>query len=84
MSAGSITVRRAADTSFAGGALLKPDGSFVVDGLAPGRYSVRFRAIGFAPLVRANVTITPAALVVDLGTLSVSVATATQLAGSAK
>ena len=62
INAGSITVRRAADTSFAGGALPDPDGSFRVNGLAPGRYTVRFRAIGFAPLVRSawcSAAITP-------------------------
>ena len=70
--AGSITVRRAADTSFAGGALPDPDGSFRVNGLAPGRYVVRFRAIGFAPFVRNDVVITPAEPVVNLGALAIT------------
>ena len=70
--AGSITVRRAADTSFAGGALPDPDGSFRVNGLAPGRYTVRFRAIGFAPFVRNGVVITAADPVVDLGVLTIA------------
>src|ERR687895_780210 len=38
---GSITVRRASDTSFAGGALPRSDGSFRVDGLTAGQYTVR-------------------------------------------
>jgi outer membrane receptor protein involved in Fe transport len=70
--AGSITVRRAADTSFAGGALPDPDGSFRVNGLRPGRYTVRFRAIGFAPLVRNDIVISAEQPVVDLGALTIA------------
>src|SRR4051794_9320394 len=54
--AGSITVRR--DTTFAGGALPKSDGTFRVDGLPPGRYTLRFRALGLAPMTRNNLIIT--------------------------
>src|SRR5688572_14726968 len=50
----SITVRRLGDSMFAGGALPREDGSFRVDGLVPGRYSVRVRALGHAPLTRAG------------------------------
>jgi ferric enterobactin receptor len=75
---GSVTVRRSSDTSFAGGALPRTDGSFRVDGLPPGVYSVRIRALGFAPIVRGGVAITAADPVVDLGPLSLS-AVATQL-----
>lgn len=70
--AGSITVRRASDTSFVGGALPEPDGSFRVNGLAPGRYLVRFRAIGFAPFVRNDVVISATDPVVNLGVLSIA------------
>jgi ferric enterobactin receptor len=70
--AGSITVRRASDTSFAGGALPDADGSFRVNGLAPGRYVVRFRAIGFAPFVRNDVAVSAAEPVVNLGTLAIT------------
>ncbi|MFL5562780.1 MAG: TonB-dependent receptor domain-containing protein [Gemmatimonadaceae bacterium] len=72
VNAGSITVRRSADTSFAGGALPNPDGSFRVNGLAAGHYTVRFRAIGFAPLVRTDVVISAEQPVVDLGALTVA------------
>jgi ferric enterobactin receptor len=75
---GSVTVRRSTDTSFAGGALPRSDGSFRVDGLTPGQYTVRIRALGFAPLMRGDVTITAASPVVDLGTLALS-PVATQL-----
>jgi ferric enterobactin receptor len=75
---GSVTVRRSSDTSFAGGALPRSDGSFRVDGLMPGQYTVRIRALGFGPLVRGDVTITAASPVVDLGALALA-PVATQL-----
>jgi outer membrane receptor protein involved in Fe transport len=77
---GSITVRRAADTSFAGGALPRADGSFQVDGLAAGRYTVRVRALGYAPLVRSDVTISADRPLVDLGPITLSLV-ATKLEG---
>src|SRR5207253_5557180 len=42
---GSVSVRRGTDTTFVGGALIRPDGSFIVDGLRPGRYSLRVRSM---------------------------------------
>jgi hypothetical protein len=41
---GSISVRRASDTSFVVGALADSDGSFHVVGIEPGRYAIRVRA----------------------------------------
>src|SRR5215831_2910292 len=70
---GSVAVRRVGDSAFVSGALPKEDGSFKVDGLRPGRYTVRVRAIGFAPAVRNDVAITAEHPVVDLGTLGLSV-----------
>ncbi|MDB4915476.1 MAG: TonB-dependent receptor, partial [Gemmatimonadetes bacterium] len=72
VASGSITVRRAGDSTFAGGSLPKADGSFRVDGLAAGRYSIRVRALGFAQLIRANIVITAESPVVDLGVLKLS------------
>ena len=80
LTSGSITVRRASDTAFAGGALPRPDGSFRVDGLLPGRYTVRVRALGHAPLVRSGAVISVESPSVDLGTLELAVV-ATQLEG---
>jgi outer membrane receptor protein involved in Fe transport len=77
ISAGSITVRRIPHSSFAGGALPRGDGSFQVDGLAPGRYSVRVRALGYAPLSRSDVVITGEKSVADLGALSLSIVATT-------
>jgi len=69
---GSVTVRRAGDTAFAGGALPKEDGSFRVDGLKAGNYTLRVRAIGFAPAIRNNVVITVDKPIVDLGTIGLN------------
>lgn len=74
----SITVRSGKDTSFAGGTLPRPDGSFVVDGLRPGTYAIRIRAIGYAPVIRTGIAVTPQAPA-DLGAVSLQVVT-TQLA----
>jgi outer membrane receptor protein involved in Fe transport len=81
VTAGSITVRRAgADTSFAGSALPRADGTFRVEGLTPGRYTLRVRALGYAPLVRTGVVVSPEQPVAELGALTLS-QVATQLEG---
>lgn len=72
VTSGSVTVRRAGDSTFAGGALPKPDGSFRVDGLIPGRYTLRVRAIGFAQLLRSDIVITPARAIVDVGVIKLN------------
>jgi ferric enterobactin receptor len=69
---GSVTVRRDTDTSVVSAAQLGPDGSFQIDALPAGRYTVRVRALGFAPLVRSDVTIATEHPLVDLGTLGLS------------
>ena len=74
---GSITVRKAgADTSFAGGALPKEDGTFQVEGLAAGRYTVRVRALGHVPVVKAA-EVTAARPIVDLGDFELKAAITT-------
>src|SRR5215207_5603203 len=60
VTSGSITVQRGAQNAFAGGALPRPDGSFVVDGLQPGTYAVRVRVMGYAPVIRTDVVVSPA------------------------
>jgi ferric enterobactin receptor len=69
---GSVAVRRAQDSVFASGALPKEDGSFHVDGLTPGRYTLRVRAIGYAPVVRSNIMVTAEKPVVDLGSITLN------------
>ena len=76
VTSGSITVLRGAQNTFVGGALPRPDGSFVVDGLQPGTYAVRVRVMGYAPVVKSGVVVSPAAPSVDIGTVELtSVAT---------
>lgn len=77
---GSIAVRRGSETAFVGGTLPRADGSFVVDGLLPGTYSVRVRSLGYAPVVKNDVVVTAQAPRVDLGTIELS-QVATTLAG---
>ena len=79
VSTGSISIRRQGDTTFVGGALPKPDGTFRVDGLAPGQYTLRFRAIGYAPVTMNALVITAEKPVVNVGTLKLNVV-ATKLA----
>jgi ferric enterobactin receptor len=69
---GSITMRRVGDSTFAGGALPKPDGSFRVDGLAPGRYTLRVRAIGFGQVVRNDIVITREKPTIDVGVIALT------------
>lgn len=49
---------------------VRPDGSFRADGLANGSYRVRVRALGFAPTRTPVFTITAAAAIIDVGTVS--------------
>jgi len=58
-------------------ALARPDGSFRVEGLRPGRYTVRVRALGHAPLLRTGVAVAPDAPRVDLGRLTLDPVAAT-------
>jgi outer membrane receptor protein involved in Fe transport len=70
--AGSVTLRRATDTAFVSGALPTANGNFRIEGIAPGRYHLRIRLLGYAPLDRNDVVITAAQPVVDLGSLTLS------------
>ena len=77
---GSITIRKQGDTAFVGGTLPKADGTFRVDGLPPGRYTLRFRALGFAPVTRNDLVITQDKPILNIGTLNLTTV-ATKLAG---
>jgi Outer membrane receptor proteins, mostly Fe transport len=70
VTSGAITLKHAgADSSFAGGALPNADGTFHIEGLKVGEYSLRFRGLGFEPIVRGNITISVEHPVVELGAL---------------
>ncbi len=75
---GSVTVLRASDGKFAGGALPNADGRFHVDALPVGKYTVRVRAMGFGPVIKSDVSVTAQQPVVDLGIITLS-RVATQL-----
>ena len=77
---GSITVLRAGDSSFAGGSLPKADGTFRVDGLVAGRYTLRIRALGFSQAVRGDIVISSDKPAVDVGTIKLNAVVA-RLAG---
>jgi outer membrane receptor protein involved in Fe transport len=72
LAGGSITARRAGDSTFAGGTLPRPDGSFRVDGLVPGKYTLRIRVIGFRQVIKPDIVISAASPMVDLGTVTLS------------
>jgi len=67
----SVTVRNKATSALITGAIAGPNGAFRVQGLRPGAYSVRLTFLGFAPKTQ-DVTITPAAPIVDLGTVQLT------------
>jgi ferric enterobactin receptor len=77
VSTGSITVRRAGDASFAGGALPRPDGTFRVDGLVAGRYTLRIRALGFSQVIRDDIVISAGTPTVDVGIIKLKAVVAT-------
>ena len=74
-----IAVRGGRDSALVGGAVTRADGGFRIDGLRPGRYTLRVRALGFAPLVRA-VAVGAEQPRVELGRVAL-VAVAAQLSG---
>src|SRR5215218_8890129 len=67
----SVTVRNKATSALVTGAIAGANGAFRVQGLRPGAYSLRITFLGFAPKLQ-DVAITPAAPVVDLGTVQLT------------
>ena len=67
----SVSVRPKGATTILAGAIAGPDGSFRIQGLRPGAYSLRVNYIGFAPLVQ-DVTIAPTSPVADVGQIKLS------------
>src|SRR5690348_2551274 len=70
---GSVASRRDGDTAFTAGSRPDSTGSFRIDGLRAGRYTVRVRALGYTPMVRAGLVVSAEHPIVDLGTLNLGV-----------
>ena len=66
---GQVAVWSAADSTLVAGAVTRPDGSFRVDGLRPGRYYLKVSSLGFATATTAVVAVTPQAPQADVGTV---------------
>ena len=67
----SLSLRPKGATTIVAGAIGGADGSFRIQGLRPGAYSLRATFIGFAPLVQ-DVTIAPPSPITDVGIIKLS------------
>ena len=67
----SVTVRNKATSAIVTGAIAAANGTFRVQGLRPGAYTLRITFLGFAPKTQ-EVAITPAAPLVDVGTVQLT------------
>ncbi|MEO6527089.1 MAG: TonB-dependent receptor, partial [Gemmatimonadaceae bacterium] len=72
IAAAAVAIRNAADSALVGGGFTRADGTFRIDGLRPGIYTVRVRVLGFAPVVKSDVRVTPASQAADIGSLSLT------------
>jgi outer membrane cobalamin receptor len=72
--AATVDATALGSTAPAGRAAAGTDGTFRVQGLPPGRYRVRIRALGYRPWESPSVDVTAAAPSVDVGTVSLSAA----------
>lgn len=69
LASAQVAVWSAADSSLVTGASARPDGSFRVEGLRPGRYFLRVSALGYASTATDVLAVSPAAPVADAGTV---------------
>jgi ferric enterobactin receptor len=75
-----VAVWSAADSTLVTGAVSRPDGTFRIDGLRPGRYYLRVSSLGFTTATTAAVALSPQAPTADVGTVRLA-AGAIQLEG---
>ncbi len=72
----TVAVWSVADSSLATGTVAGDDGSFLIEGIRPGRYYVKVSFIGYATETVDGIAITPQSLRADLGTIDLRVETA--------
>ncbi len=70
--AAAVAIRNAGDSALVGGGFTRADGRFRIEGVRPGVYTVRVRVLGYAPVVKRDVRVTPAGMAVDVGQLSLT------------
>ncbi|MBV9775295.1 MAG: TonB-dependent receptor [Gemmatimonadetes bacterium] len=80
LQAASIAVWSRADSTLVTGAVARPDGSFRIEGLRPGRYYLRVSSLGYTSARSEDVTISPAAPQVDVPPIRLA-ASAVQIEG---
>ncbi|HEU4885969.1 MAG TPA: TonB-dependent receptor, partial [Longimicrobium sp.] len=64
---GQVAVWSAADSTLVTGVVARPDGTFRIDGLRPGRYYLKVSALGYSTATTGIVAITPQAREADVG-----------------
>ncbi|MGQ0814314.1 MAG: TonB-dependent receptor domain-containing protein [Gemmatimonadota bacterium] len=68
----AVAVRSAADSSLVAGAIVRPDGSFRIEGLRPGTYILRLTMIGYASRSSVPITLTETAPLRSLGNITLT------------
>ena len=64
-----VAVWSAADSTLVTGAVSRPDGSFRIDGLRPGRYYLKVSSLGFSTATTSVVSVSPQEPSADVGTV---------------
>ena len=72
LNAAAVSIRGGRDSALVGGGFTRADGTFRIDGLRPGVYTVRVRVLGYAPVVKAGVQVTPTSPSADVGQILLS------------
>ena len=74
ISAATVDVKVAGAAASAAHAVTGADGSFRVEGLQPGHYSVRIRRLGYTPRPLPPIEVGPSSSSIDVGTVSLNAA----------
>jgi ferric enterobactin receptor len=68
----SVAILSRADSSLISGAVTRPDGSFRIEGLRPGRYYLRVSTVGYGPQLSEEITIADANTRANVGSIRLS------------